>query len=179
MDTLINNFLVNPVFYVFATSAVILAVLMLTVENPVYSAIFLVLAFFCIAVVYVTLEAEFIAAIQVLVYTGAIMVLFLFVIMLLNLGRGSDLKEYSGPMKYLSILVAFAILIQIGVAAKVTMNLGDKGPYPIEKVRDMGNTEAVAGLLFSQYLYPFEIASILLLLGMVGAIIISKKRQEP
>ncbi len=177
MDTFISYFLVNPVFYVFATAAVLLAVLMLTVENPVYSAIFLVLTFFCIAVVYVTLEAEFIAAIQVLVYTGAIMVLFLFVIMLLNLGRGSDLKEYAGPMKYVSILVAFAILIQIGAAAKVT--LGDKGIYPIEKIRDIGNTEAVAGLLFSQYLYPFEVASILLLLGMVGAIIISKKRQEP
>ena len=178
MDSFMQYFTINPVFYIFAGLAVLLAIAMLTMDNPVYSAIFMVLTFFCISVIYITLEAEFIAAIQVLVYTGAIMVLFLFVIMLLNLGRGSDLVERSGPMKYISILLAFAILLQIGFAAKVTFNIGEKGMYPIEKVRLAGNTETIASLLFSQYLYPFEIASILLLLGMVGAIIISKKKQE-
>ena len=175
---MMQYFLVNPVFYIFAGLAVFLAIMMLTMDNPVYSAIFMVLTFFCISVIYITLEAEFIAAIQVLVYTGAIMVLFLFVIMLLNLGRGSELAERSGPMKYISIAVAFAILIQIGFASKATLAIGEKGAYPIERVREAGNTQAIAQLLFSQYLYPFEIASILLLLGMVGAIIISKKRQE-
>jgi NADH-quinone oxidoreductase subunit J len=179
MDTLLTYLSINPVFYIFAALAVVLAIFMLTTENPVYSAIFLVLTFFCLAVVYITLEAEFIAAIQVLVYTGAIMVLFLFVIMLLNLSTPKELVEYTGPMKYLSILVAFAILIQIAFAARVTLGLGERGTYPIEKVREVGNVEAIAGLLFSEYLYPFEIASILLLLGMVGAIIISKKQQEP
>ncbi len=178
MDSVMQYFMINPVFYIFAGIAVLLAIAMLTMDNPVYSAIFMVLTFFCISVIYITLEAEFIAAIQVLVYTGAIMVLFLFVIMLLNLGRGSDLVERSGPMKYISILLAFAILIQIGFAVKVTFSLGEKGMYPIEKVRQLGNTETIASLLFSQYLYPFEIASILLLIGMIGAIIISKKRQE-
>lgn len=178
METVMSYFMLNPAFYIFAGLAVILAIFMITMPNPVYSAIFLVLTFFCISVIYITLEAEFIAAIQVLVYTGAIMVLFLFVIMLLNLGRDADLVEHSGPMKYISIIVAFAILIQIGLAAKVTVNIGEKGMFPIEKIREIGNTEAIAGLLFSDYLYPFEIASILLLLGMIGAIIISKKRSE-
>jgi NADH-quinone oxidoreductase subunit J len=178
MESIMQYFMVNPVFYVFAGLAVLLAILMLTMDNPVYSAIFMVLTFFCISVIYITLEAEFIAAIQVLVYTGAIMVLFLFVIMLLNLGRGANLTERSGPMKYISIAVAFAIFVQIGMASKATLNIGEKGIYPIEKIRQAGNTETIAQLLFSQYLYPFEIASILLLLGMVGAIIISKKKQE-
>ncbi len=179
MDAFLQTLLVNPVFYVFATMAVVLAVFMVTMRNPVYSAICLVLAFFCVAVIYVTLEAEFIAAIQVLVYTGAIMVLFLFVIMMLNLGRDADLTEYSGPMRYLSILVGVALLIQIGVASKtVLFNIGDKGSYPIETVRVFGNTEVIASILFSKYLYPFEIASVLLLLGMVGAIIISKKKTD-
>ncbi len=179
METLLQNFLVNPVFYIFATLAVLLAVFMITMKNPVYSAICLVLAFFCLSVIYITLEAEFIAAIQVLVYTGAIMVLFLFVIMLLNLGKDAELTEYSGPMRYLSILVGFALLIQIGVAAKsVLFNLGEKGVHPIEMVRQVGNTEVIASVLFSKYLYPFELASILLLLGMVGAIVISRKRTD-
>ncbi|KAB2881197.1 NADH-quinone oxidoreductase subunit J [bacterium] len=178
MDSFMQYFMINPVFYIFAGIAVLLAIAMLTMDNPVYSAIFMVLTFFCISVIYITLEAEFIAAIQVLVYTGAIMVLFLFVIMLLNLGRESDLVERSGPMKYISILLAFGILLQIGFAAKVTFSIGEKGMYPIEQVRLAGNTETIASLLFSQYVYPFEIASVLLLLGMVGAIIISKKKQE-
>lgn len=179
MESLIQYFMVSPLFYIFAGLVVLLAILMLTVDNPVYSAIFMVLTFFCISVIYITLEAEFIAAIQVLVYTGAIMVLFLFVIMLLNLGRDVDLVEHSGPMKYISIAIAFIILIQVGFAVKTTaFNIGEKGIYPIERIREAGNTQSLAQLLFSQYLYPFEIASILLLLGMVGAIIISKKRQE-
>ena len=179
MEAFLTYFSINPVFYIFAGLAVLLAIGMITIQNPVYSAIFLVLTFFCISVIYITLEAEFIAAIQVLVYTGAIMVLFMFVIMLLNLGRDAHLTEYSGPMKYISIALAFVILTQIGAAAKaVTFNIGDKGIYPIEKVREIGNTETIASLLFSQYLYPFEVASIVLLLGMVGAIIISKKKAQ-
>lgn len=177
MENMLQYVMVNPVFYIFAAIAVLCAIMMLTMENPVYSAIFMVGVFFCIAVLYITLEAEFIAAIQVLVYTGAIMVLFLFVIMLLNLGRDAHLTEYAGPMKYISIMLAFAILVQIGLATKVTYNLGDRGIYPIEKIRETGNVEVIGSVLMSQYLYPFEIASILLLLGMVGAIIISKRKQ--
>lgn len=179
MESFVHTFSVNPVFYIFAALSVFLAVTMVTMKNPVYSAICLVLTFFCIAVIYITLEAEFIAAIQVLVYTGAIMVLFLFVIMLLNLGRDAQLTEYSGPMRYLSILVGMALLIQIGVAAKSVMfNIGEKGAYPIETVRVFGNTEVIASVLFSKYLYPFEVASVLLLLGMIGAIILSKKKSD-
>ena len=178
METVLQYFSINPVFYIFATLAVIFALMMVTSENPVYSAIFLVLTFFCLSVIYLTLEAEFVAVIQVLVYTGAIMVLFVFVIMLLNLGRDAQLTEYAGPMKYLSILLGFAILIQIGLATKVTFSIGATGGYPIERVNEMGNTEAIARELFSQYLYPFESASILLLLGMIGAIVISKKRPD-
>ncbi len=177
MEIMMQYFIANPAFYCFAGLAVIFAILMLTMENPVYSAIFMVLTFFCLSAIYITLEAEFIAVIQVLVYTGAIMVLFLFVIMLLNLGRDANLSEYSGPMKYISMAIAFALLVQIGLATKVTFNIGDKGMYPIEKIRQVGNVEVIGGLLMSEYLYPFEIASILLLLGMVGAIIISKKNQ--
>ncbi len=176
METALNYFMINPVFYVFATMAVILAILMLTVKNPVYSAIFLIKTFFCLAVIYITLEAEFIAAIQIIVYTGAIMVLFLFVVMLLNMETGSVSKERYGPMAYLSVILAFVILIQIGSAAKVSLHIGEKGMYPIEIIRTVGNVETLATVLFSQYLYPFEIASIVLLLGMIGALLIAKRK---
>ncbi len=178
METLSQYFMLNPVFYIFAAAAVILAILTLSVENPVYSAIFLVKTFFCLAVIYITLETEFIAAIQVLIYTGAIMVLFLFVIMLLHMEEQKKIQERYGPMTYLSVIVAFAVFIQIGAAAKVTFGLGEKGSYSVELIRDIGNTEVLAAVLFSKYLYAFEIASVLLLLGMVGAILISKRKWE-
>lgn len=176
MEALIATFMVNPVFYVFAFVSVVCAIMMITQENPIYSALFLVVSFFGLAVIYVTLEAEFIAGIQVLVYTGAIMVLFLFVIMLLNLGRHEDAEiERSGPMKYLSVLVAFAVMLEIGFAARAGISLGTKGSFPVETVRAVGNVETLANVLFSQYLYAFEVAAVLLLLAMVGAVVIAKK----
>ena len=176
METLLHYFMINPVFYIFAALSVILAILMLTVKNPVYSAIFLIKTFFCLAVIYITLEAEFIAAIQIIVYTGAIMVLFLFVVMLLNLESESTVKEPYGPMAYLTVILAFVILIQIGSAAKLSFPVGEKGMYPIEVIRAAGNVETLATVLFSQYLYPFEIASVVLLLGMIGALLIAKRK---
>ena len=175
MSSIIDYFSINPVFYVFAFVAVVFAVMMITRKNPITSAIFLVLTFFCLSVVYVTLEAEFIAVIQVLVYAGAIMVLFLFVIMLLNLGKEGELKEYSGPFKYIAILIAFAIMVQIGLATKVSFTIGQKGNYPIEKIRALGNTELLSKVLLTDYLYAFEVAAVLLLLALVGAVVISKK----
>ncbi len=176
METAIFYFSLNPVFYIFAALSVALAILMLTVKNPVYSAIFLIKTFFCLAVIYITLEAEFIAVIQVLVYTGAIMVLFLFVVMLLNLETESAVKEDYGPMAILSAILAFVILIQIGGAMKVSPVIGEKGMYPIEMIREFGHVETLATALFSQYLYPFEIASVVLLLGMIGALLIAKRK---
>lgn len=175
MDIFLQYFSINPVFYIFGSLAVILAVVMVTRSNPVYSAIFLALSFFCLSAVYITLEAEFIAAIQVLVYAGAIMVLFLFVVMLLNLGREQDLKEPAGPFKFIATLLGLVIMVQIGLATKVTLSLGAKGSYPIEKIRAVGNTESIAQVLLTQYLYPFELAAVLLLLALIGAIVISKK----
>ena len=193
MDTFISYFLVNPVFYVFATAAVLLAVLMLTIENPVYSAIFLVLTFFCIAVVYVTLEAEFIAAIQVLVYTGAIMVLFLFVIMLLNLGR-QDTALRRTPTWFVAVLLAGVLASQLvpslvgyspeRLALEYTRSTVLADPRMVfdstlgaaQATLERGVPGDIAQPLFAQYLVPFELTSILLLAAIVGAVVLAKRR---
>lgn len=177
METIWYYLQTNPVFYIFAFLSVGLSVLMLSARNPVYSAIFMIKALFCLAVIYITLEAEFIAAIQVLIYTGAIMVLFLFVVMLLNIDADAQVPEPHGPMTLFSIIAAFGVFVLVGQAFLYpTHAVPQKGIYPIEIIREFGHVETLATVLFSKYLYPFEIASMVLLLGMIGALLIAKRK---
>jgi NADH-quinone oxidoreductase subunit J len=165
----------TAIFIVLAVVTTITAILVIVQRNPVSSAIFLILTFFCLAGVYLLLHAEFIAVIQVLVYAGAIMVLFLFVIMLLNLEKEKRLVTRNRLQKIVGVLLGAVLLFQIGMVFKAALLEGAKGSFTPEKVAALGNTEVVARLLFTDFLLPFEITSLLLLVAIIGAIVLAKR----
>jgi len=165
----------NALFVILAVFTVVTAVLVIVQRNPVASAIFLILTFFSLAGIYLLLHAEFIAAVQVIVYAGAIMVLFLFVIMLLNLEKEKRLVAGNRLMKGVGIFLGVALLIQIGMVFQHVILEGAKGKFPPEKVAALGNTQVVAQLLFTDFLLPFEITSVLLLVAIIGAIVLAKR----
>jgi NADH-quinone oxidoreductase subunit J len=165
-------------FWIFGVIAMGSALLCITRKNPVSSALWLVVTLFALAAMFVLLDAQFIAVLQVLVYAGAIMVLFLFVIMLLNLGRPGP-TDIRGPLGLLTAAVlAVALLLQLRV-------LGDSPlpssiqlpPGAISALQQQqGIVGSVANPLFGAYLIPFEIASVLLLAAIVGAVVLAKRK---
>lgn len=157
-------------FYVFGGVAIASALLVVTRRNPVASAIYLILCFFCLAVLYLLLRAHFLAVIQVLVYAGAIMVLFLFVIMLLNLGQLEFGQVRNLVLKVLGAVLGVVLLINI--LAAISKPLLTQG---IPLGEGFGGTAQVGMLLFSRYLIPFEVASVLLLAAIIGAIVLGRR----
>jgi NADH-quinone oxidoreductase subunit J len=162
------------VFLGAAFTSIIASLLLITRKNPIHSALFLVLNFLCVAVLYLLLYSQFIAIIQVVVYAGAIVMLIVFVIMLLDLEQElrSGLKLFYSKVigGFLAVLFLFGIIYS--VAAKSPT--GQIGSYTPEKMN--ANVKAVGEMLFTQYLFPFEIVSVLLVAAIVGAVILSKKR---
>ncbi|OHC00002.1 MAG: hypothetical protein A3G70_06815 [Planctomycetes bacterium RIFCSPLOWO2_12_FULL_39_13] len=147
-------------------------------KNPIYSAIFLIQTMVSLAVLYVLLHAPFIAAIQVMVYAGAIMVLFIFVIMLLNLSKTDVEGDRDNLLfqKPSAIILGLVLLVMIGVVTLKTVFQGTKGEYTPESISQIGNTQLVGKLLFTKFVFPFEIASILLFAAIIGAIVLAKKQ---
>jgi NADH-quinone oxidoreductase subunit J len=166
----------TALFTVLAVVTVITAILVIVQRNPVASAIFLIITLFSLAGIYLLLNAQFIAVIQVLVYAGAIMVLFLFVIMLLNLEKEKKIITRHRLQKVLGIFLGIILLAQIGMVFNSVLLEGTKGTFPPEKVASLGNTQVVARLLFTDYLLPFEITSVLLLVAIIGAIVLAKRQ---
>jgi len=164
-------------FWAFAGVAIASAFLCITRRSPVASALWLVNTLFCLAALYVLLDAHFIAAAQVLVYAGAIMVLFLFVIMLLNLGHtDTDMK---GPWGRVVAGVAGLVLLTELIALRLAGPPGDltlPAGTMAGMVAERGAVRAVAQPLFQGYLVPFEITSLLLLAAIVGAVVLAKRR---
>ena len=163
-------------FILLAVVTTIAAILVIVQRNPVASAIYLIITFFCLAGIYLLLNAQFIAIIQVLVYAGAIMVLFLFVIMLLNLEKEKKIITRHRLQKVVGVFLGVILLAQIGMIFNSVLLEGGKGNFPPEKVAAIGNTEVVARLLFTDFLLPFEITSVLLLVAIIGAIVLAKKQ---
>jgi len=163
------------IFLGVAFVSIIAALLVITRKNPIHSAVFLVLTFLCVAVLYLLLYSQFIAIIQVIVYAGAIVTLILFVIMLLDLEQElrSGLKLlYS---KVLGGILTVFFLFGIIYAVAATPLTGKIGSYPPGKLSD--NVRVIGEALFTRYLFPFEIISILLVAAIVGAVVLSKKRK--
>jgi len=160
-------------FAVFAIGAVASALLTITRRNPVASAMSLVAHFFMLSGLYLTLEAQFVAAVQVLVYAGAIMVLVVFVIMLLNLGKEQQLAERGNAIRVtLGTAVAgvFAIMMIIALVGR------ESGAAALHAAAvDIGTTEAIGQSLFTEYLFPFEAVSLLLLAALIGAVVLAKR----
>ena len=165
-------------FWVFAAVAIGSAFLCITRRSPVASALWLVNTLFCLAALYVILDAHFIAAVQILVYAGAIMVLFLFVIMLLNLGRAgpSDIKGAWG--KVVAGMGGLVLAVELIVLRLAVPPDALRLPAGMVEgtVAEQGAVRAVAQPLFQGYLVPFEITSVLLLAAMVGAVVLAKRR---
>jgi len=162
-------------FLLIAIVTVISAILVIVLRNPIHSALSLVLTFFSIAGLYILLNAQFIAAIQVIVYAGAIMVLFLFVIMLLNLEKEKRVSEKHPLQKAFGVSIALFLLGGIVSIVATGVLYGNMGTETAGKVSAVGNTKAIAGLLFTDWVLPFEITSILLIAAIVGAIVLTKK----
>ena len=160
-------------FTIFAVGAVATALLTITRRNPVSSAMNLVGHFFMLSGLYLTLEAQFVAAVQVLVYAGAIMVLVVFVIMLLNLGKEQQLAESGSAIRATvgtAVGAVFAVMMIFTLVGRPTgMNkLADNAV-------EIGTTESVGQSLFTQYLFPFEAVSLLLLAALIGSVILAKR----
>lgn len=157
------------IFYFFAAILIFAAVMVITVRNPVRAALFLVLAFFTSAGIWLLLEAEFLALTLVLVYVGAVMVLFLFVVMMLDINL-SSLQE--GFTRYLPLGIVVAALITVEMLAVLgAAQFGlDVVPAPAPQPDDYSNTKAIGLLLYTTYVYPFEIASVILTVAIIAAI---------
>ncbi len=163
-------------FGIFAAIAVGGAIGMVFGKNPVASLLFLVLTFFSLAAIYVILGAQFIGAIQVILYAGAIMVLFLFVIMLLNLGHDYRPDMRSAGWVLASLVGAGLIMWALARAFRVTPSLIDRSDIAQRAVEQHNAVGAIALPLFRGLTVPFEITSILLLVAIVGAVLLAKRR---
>jgi len=161
-------------FAYFAGAIIALSLLVITRKNPVHSVMWMLLLFFHIAGMYLFLNAEFIAAIQVIVYAGAILVLFLFVILLLNLREELLVKKFVGSWPAgLAISSSLFVFVMIALQSFV---LGPKGKYTVEFIKQETHTKALGTVLYTEYLFPFEIASLILLVAIIGAIVLAKRK---
>ncbi len=160
-------------FYLLAVVAVASGYLVVTCKSPVNSAIALMMTFVCLANFYVMLHAPFMAAIQIMVYAGAILMLIIFTIMLLNLGTAVARKG-SHSIAWGTVLSGL-IFFQVYYLLNRSRPTGTTGEITADLVNEVGHTELIARSLFTDFLLPFEIASILLLVAIVGAVILAKK----
>jgi len=174
------NFFYQVHFYLFGLLAIASSIAFVTRKSPVAAALWLVTTMFCLAALYAMLEAHFIGVIQVLVYAGAIMVVFLFVVMLLNLGQPSELADVRGKWGRLAAgLLGLALLAQVMTLAgrRLPEPFTPGGGYDPVAVRDLGAIGSIAQPLFNEYLLAFELTSILLLVAIVGAVVIGRRRR--
>lgn len=167
-------------FIVLAIAAVVTSLMMVTRKNAVHSALWMIATFFTMAVIYLLLNAQFIAVAQVMVYAGAIMMLILFVIMLVQMETGGESAAGTArrpkATRIAGALITAILLAELLFGALFYQMTGRSGDYPAAAVNAVGGVKTVGALLYGQYLFPFEIASVLLLVGIVGAVVLSKKK---
>ena len=162
-------------FYIFATILVLAGLRVITARNPVHAALFLVLSFFTAAAIWMLLRAEFLAITLVLVYVGAVMVLFLFVVMMLDINL-DRLRE--GFWAYLipGVVVGGIMVLELGLV--VWSKLFLRVPAPADPGSGYSNTKALGRLLYTEYVYPFEIAAVLLLVAIIAAIALTMRKRK-
>lgn len=160
-------------FYFIAFLSIFFAVMVITTKNPVHSVLYLVITFFTFTVHYILLNAQFLAVVNFIVYMGAIMVLFLFVLMLLNLNKETEPMK-SVLVKLIGTIAGMCLLVTIAGSVKV---LEVSNPVVL-KNPEIGLVDNLGKVLFKEFLLPFEISSILLLTAMVGAVLLAKKEPK-
>jgi NADH-quinone oxidoreductase subunit J len=166
--------IVNQIlFYFFSALAIVSAILMVTRRNIVHGAVFLITTLLATAGVFLLLQAEFLFVVQIILYVGGIMVLFVFVIMLVNLDVALRQAQFN-RQKYVAVLLSLVLAAQVFFALWIARNgVNLTNPVSTMPVR---NTEAIGDSIFQHYMLPFEIASILLLVAMIGAVVMAKRR---
>ena len=167
-------------FYLFAGITVAAAVMVISARNPVHSVLFLILTFFNAAGLFVLMGAEFLAMILIVVYVGAVAVLFLFVVMMLDIGV-TELRQ--GFLQYLPIggvigLVLLAELATIAGGWLIAPEIAANRAFPAPPLAELSNTEAIGRILYTDYIYLFQAAGMVLLVAMVGAIVLSLRTRE-
>ena len=169
------------VFYTFAALSVLGSLFVIVQRNPIYSVLSLIAAFFGLSGLYVLLDAPFVAVVQIIIYAGAIMVLFLFVVMLLNVPR-EDVSEwdrthllYRPWPRRIGALLALVLVGQLGWALSRTPGIGGGVGQHTAGIADVG---ALGQVLFTDYMFAFEVTSILILVSMVGAVILARRHSE-
>ena len=170
----LSSLMLNDIFFfLFASVMIASGVMVITRRNPVSSALYLVLNFFALGGIYLTLNAQFIAVIQILVYAGAIMVLFLFVIMLLNLGDEQRLTEKISYVKMVAVGLSVGVFLEIVYIVGFSTNALPQGD--LAGGIEIGTIESIGKVMFTSYLFPVEIVAVLLLAAVIGAVILAKK----
>ncbi len=165
-------------FGAFAIVAIVASLLVISQSNPIYSVLLLIASFGALSGLYVTLDAPFVAVIQIVVYAGAIMVLFLFVVMLLNAPREAtehdvEVHRASGRPLVFGAMLAVVLGVELVWALETGNETGHFGAASVSRVADIGRT------LFGAYAFPFEVTSVLILVAMVGAVVIARKEPKP
>ncbi len=169
----------NLVFWVFAPISVGSAIAMLFQRNAVHAALFLVVNFFTIAVFYLVLGASFLFAVQIIVYAGAIMVLFLFVIMLLGVDRDEPLIERIRGQRPVAIVLGVGIALELLAAIRAGIGFAARAPANFdEAVNEGGNAAALSRVLFRQYFFPFEVTSVLLIVAAVAVMVLASRQRR-
>ncbi len=166
------------VFYVFAALTVFAALRVITARNPVHAVLFLVLAFISSAGIWMLLEAEFLAITLVLVYVGAVMVLFLFVVMMLDINLVRLREGFWSWLPLGATLAGLMVLEMIWVLGSYEVAEVDRVRTVVKHVADYSNTKELGRLIYTDYVYPFEIAAVLLLVAMVAAIALTLRRRK-
>ena len=161
-------------FAIISLMAIVSAILVITCKNPINSALALIMTFFCLATYYVMLDAPFMAAVQVMVYAGAIMVLIVFTIMLLNI-RVNATQKHSHKIVLGSIIGLFTLINTVVLLFK-SQPSNPVGPYTGEMIKSLGHSELIGRDMFTTFLLPFEVTSILLLVAIVGSVVLAKKK---
>ena len=167
-------------FYAFASVLVLSAIMVITAKNPVHSVLFLILAFFNAAGLFVLLGAEFVAMLLVIVYVGAVAVLFLFVVMMLDISF-ADLRK--GAMQFVPVGLLFggillAELVMLYLVWETAPEAGINAASPVDAGSSLTNAEALGQILYTQYLFPFQVSGLILLVSMIGAIVLTLRTRS-
>ncbi|MFN4146668.1 MAG: NADH-quinone oxidoreductase subunit J [Runella sp.] len=158
-------------FYLFSFLTILCALMVILAKNPIHSVLYLIATFFCLSGHYILLNAQFLAVVNIIVYAGAIMVLFLFIIMFLNL-RKEDEESKTNLVKVAAMIVGGTLFL-IFVAVLRKTQFGTYNPYSFNS--QVGMVESLGDILYSDYLLPFELVSILFLVAMIGAVMLGRR----
>jgi NADH-quinone oxidoreductase subunit J len=179
MDWLLAN-VPALIFYLLAAVAVAGAIGVIAFSHPVHAALSLLATFLAVAGLFVLQHAEFLAAVQILIYAGGVMVLFLFVIMLVNVRHLPEEPQYLRRLVPVAVVVGALLAVLVGVGVWAALGGAPADPAPLAAVggQAAGNTEAVGWSLYRDYLLPFEVVSVVLLVAMIGAIVMGRRMEE-